>query len=101
GYSAYGRVSMYTGLQTVLGWPGHEAQWRGSYALQGTRREDITRLYTTARWEEAQAIIQQYNIRYIYIGNLERLSLTINEAKFSPFLTPIFQEGNVVIYEVP
>ncbi|MDP1547253.1 MAG: DUF2298 domain-containing protein, partial [Anaerolineales bacterium] len=47
GYSAYGRVSMYTGLQTVLGWPGHEAQWRGSYALQGTRREDITRLYTT------------------------------------------------------
>jgi YYY domain-containing protein len=101
GYSAYGRVSMYTGLQTVLGWPGHEAQWRGSYALQGTRREDITRLYTTARWEEAQTIIQQYNIRYIYIGTLERLSMRVNEAKFSPFLTPIFQEGNVVIYEVP
>jgi YYY domain-containing protein len=100
GYSAYGRVSMYTGLQTVLGWPGHEAQWRGSYTPQGTRRDDITRLYTTARWEEAQAIIQQYNIRYIYIGNLERIIPT-NEEKFTLFLKPVFQEGNTIIYEVP
>jgi YYY domain-containing protein len=100
GYSAYGRVSMYTGLQTVLGWPGHEAQWRGSYTPQGTRRDDITRLYTTARWEEAQAIIQQYNIRYIYIGNLERIIPT-NEEKFTLFLKPVFQKGNTIIYEVP
>lgn len=100
GYSAYGRVSMYTGLQTVLGWPGHEAQWRGSYAPQGSRRDDITRLYTTARWEEAQAIIQQYNIRYIFIGNLERI-IPVNEEKFTLFLKPVFQKGNTVIYEVP
>jgi YYY domain-containing protein len=100
GYSAYGRVSMYTGLQTVLGWPGHEAQWRGSSTPQGTRREDITRLYTTARWDEAQAIIQQYNIRYIFIGSLERI-IPANEEKFTLFLKPVFQEGNTVIYEVP
>lgn len=100
GYSAYGRVSMYTGLQTVLGWPGHEAQWRGSYTPQGTRREDITRLYTTARWEEAQAIIQQYNIRYIFIGSLERI-IPANEEKFTLFLNPVFQQGNTIIYEVP
>jgi YYY domain-containing protein len=100
GYSAYGRVSMYTGLQTVLGWPGHEAQWRGSYTPQGTRRDDITRLYTTARWEEAQAIVQQYNIRYIYIGSLERI-IPANEEKFILFLKPVFRQGNVVIYEVP
>ena len=29
-YSAYGRVAANTGLPTVLGWPGHEWQWRGS-----------------------------------------------------------------------
>lgn len=101
GYSAYARISAYTGLQAVLGWPGHEAQWRGSYSLQGSRREDIARLYSTARWEEAQTIIAQYNIRYIYIGNLERISLTVNEGKFIDHLRPIFQQGSVVIYEVP
>jgi len=101
GYSGYGRISMLTGLQTVLGWPGHEAQWRGTFEPQGTRRNDIQRLYTTSSWEEAQTIIRQYNIRYIYIGSLERSSMPVNEEKFYLFLTPIFQQGNTVILEVP
>ncbi|KXK15482.1 MAG: hypothetical protein UZ14_CFX002000503 [Chloroflexi bacterium OLB14] len=99
GYSAYGRISMLTGLQTVLGWPGHEAQWRGSYDPQGSRRDDIQRLYTTSSWDEAQLIIKQYNIRYIYIGLLERVTYPINEEKFYLHLSPVFQQGNTVIFE--
>jgi YYY domain-containing protein len=99
--SEYARISTYTGLQTVLGWPGHEAQWRGSYLPQGTRREDITRLYSTTRWEEAQSIIEQYGIRYIFIGNIERTTMPVREEKFLTHLKPIFQQGSVVIYEVP
>ena len=98
---AYARIATYTGLQNVLGWPGHEAQWRGGDAPQGTRRDDITRLYSTARWEEAQLIIEKYNVRYIYIGNSERSSLKVNEEKFQMYLKPVFQQGGVVIYEVP
>jgi len=101
GYSGYARISMWTGLQTVLGWPGHEAQWRGTYEPQGSRREDIKKLYTTVRWEEAQLIIKQYNIRYIYIGTLERVSMSVNEEKFQSYLKPVFQQGSVVIYEAP
>jgi YYY domain-containing protein len=101
GYSGYARISTHTGLQTVLGWPGHESQWRGSYQPQGSRREDISKLYATTRWEEAQAIIEKYNIRYIYIGILERTSLPVSEAKFQTYLKPIFQQGETVIYEVP
>jgi len=100
-YSSYARISTYTGLQTVLGWPGHEDQWRGSYAPQGTRNDDITKLYTTTRWEEAQSIIDQYNIRYIYIGDLERSSMPVKEEKFQAHLKPVFQKDDVVIYEVP
>ena len=29
-YSEYGRISASTGLPTILGWKGHEHQWRGS-----------------------------------------------------------------------
>ena len=101
GYSGYARISAYTGLQTVLGWPGHEDQWRGSYAPQGTRRADITELYSSSRWEDAKAIIERYNIRYIYVGNLERTSMRVNEGKFQSHLKIIFQQGNTVIYEVP
>jgi uncharacterized membrane protein len=101
GYSGYARISTYTGLQTLLGWPGHEAQWRGSFAPQGTRREDVTRLYTTSRWEEAQAIIAQYKVRYVYIGTLERASMPVNEEKFASHLNPVFRQGDSVIYVVP
>lgn len=100
-YSYYARVSAYTGFQTVLGWPGHEYQWRGSYDPQAARREDILTLYATPRWEEAQTVIQKYNIRYIYVGPLERVSMPVNEEKFILNLTPVFQQGTTVIYEVP
>lgn len=101
GYSGYARISMFTGLQTVLGWPGHEAQWRGTFDPQGSRREDIERLYATPRWDEAQSIIEQYNIRYIFVGILERASMPVSEEKFLAHLKPVFQQGGTVIYEAP
>jgi uncharacterized membrane protein len=96
----FGMISTFTGLPTVLGWPGHELQWR-PYALQGTRMDDLTRLYEDRNWDEAQAIIQQYGIRYVYVGTLERSHYRVNEAKFKAYLRPVFQQGDVVIYEVP
>lgn len=98
-YSYYARISTFTGYPTVLGWPGHEAQWRGGYELHGSRENDIMTLYSTARWEEAQAVIKKYNIRYIFIGNLERAAVPVNEEKFALHLLPIFQQGGTVIYE--
>jgi len=100
-YSYYGRISTHTGYPTVMGWPGHESQWRGGTELHGTRQEDIATLYSTVRWEEARAIIEKYNIRYIFIGNLERASMRVNEEKFALYLKPIFQQGSTIIYEVP
>ena len=99
-YSYYARVSIYTGLPTVLGWGNHEGQWR-DYALQGSRAQDIETLYSTPDWVTAQDIIKRYNIRYVYVGNLERVTYRVSEEKFSLFLKPAFQQGNVAIYEAP
>jgi uncharacterized membrane protein len=99
-YSNYARISIYTGLPTVLGWGNHEGQWRDQ-ALQGTRQDDIKILYTITDWVTTQDIIDRYNIRYIYVGNLERSTYQVNEEKFNRFLRPVFQQGSVTIYEVP
>ncbi|MBN2119417.1 MAG: hypothetical protein JW730_22790 [Anaerolineales bacterium] len=99
-YSSYGRISIYTGLPTVLGWENHEGQWRDQ-ALQGSRQVDIETLYTTNDWITTQEIIDRYHIRYIYIGNLERSSYRVNEEKFNRFLKPVFQQGSVIVYKVP
>ena len=99
-YSNYARISIYTGLPTVLGWGNHEGQWRDQ-ALQGTRADDIRMLYIVNDWPTTQSIIDRYNIRYIFVGNLERGTYPVNEEKFSRFLKPVFQQGNVTIYEAP
>lgn len=100
-YSNYGRISTLTGLPTVLGWPGHEGQWRGSSTPQGTRQEDVKLLYESSSWTEAEAILKKYDIRYIYIGSLERSTYHVNESKFQHILQPIYSQGNVVIYPAP
>ncbi len=100
-YSDYAHISTYTGLPAVLGWPMHESQWRDGYAEQGTRMDDIQRLYETSDWNTAQAILTQYNVRYVYVGTLERNTYRVNETKFQRFLRPVYQNGSVTIYEVP
>jgi len=100
-YSDYAHISTYTGLSTVLGWPMHEGQWRGGYTEQGSRLDDIQHLYETNDWMTAQAILNQYNIRYVYVGSLERSAYHVNESKFQRFLQPVYQNGGVTIYGVP
>ena len=100
-YTGYARISAYTGLPTVLGWPGHESQWRGGGEAQGSREHDIELLYSTSNWQTAQEIIARYNIRYIYVGSLERSSMNVQEEKFRARLSLVFAQGMTAIYEVP
>jgi uncharacterized membrane protein len=99
-YSGYGRVSTLSGQPTVLGWPGHESQWRGGYEEQGSRQGDIESLYATSDWNTAREIIARYDIRYVFVGNLER-GKPLQEEKFQRNMRMVFQQGNVAIYEAP
>lgn len=109
-YSAHARMSTHSGQPTVIGWVGHEHQWRGGFDEMGSREVDITRLYCVVNWPDVQAIIDQYGIQYIVIGNLERSTYVagssncpsgLSEGKFERYLEPVFQQGSVTIYEIP
>ncbi len=118
-YSDYGRMAVYSGQPTVLGWWWHEYQWRGSvsdlvspiqnltcranfsYDSRRMRSDDIDCLYETSSWDEATEIITQYGIRYVVVGTLERRDYRVSELKFQQHLTTVFQQGQVVVYEIP
>jgi len=70
-YSAFGhaRISTFTGLPTVLGWPGHEVQWDHD---PGTRRSDVQRIYRTPDAAAARPLLRRYGVRYVVVGPLER-----------------------------
>ncbi len=71
-YTGYERVSVATGLPTVLGWYVHEWLWRNDVAALNERRADIETIYTSDDAAEVKRLIEKYNIEYIYIGTLER-----------------------------
>jgi uncharacterized membrane protein len=96
-----GLISTYSGLPTVLGWPGHESQWRGTYDGLQQRMDDIKTLYETSDWQTAQTILAKYAIRYVYVGTQERSNYRVNEVKFQQYLKLVFNQDQVVIYEVP
>jgi hypothetical protein len=101
-YSEYARVATISGQPNVLGWAGHESQWRGGRKEIGTREEDIEIIYRTNNWEDTRQLLDSYNVRYIFIGTLERRTYRVNESKFEQHLgVPVFKSGQVSIYEIP
>lgn len=100
-YSEFGRISASTGIPTILGWTFHEEQWRGSRTPFEGRREDVESLYRTVDYDQARAILDQYEVTYIYIGPRERGSYGLEgNIKFEELALEVFAEGNVVIYRV-
>lgn len=97
-------VSAASGLPTVLGWIGHEQQWRGGdpdvAAQLQPRCDDVYRIYSTADVAQARDLLAKYGVRYVYVGGLERRDYPPESlAKFAQLGTPTsFGDGEVTIY---
>ncbi len=100
-YSSYGRVSSRTGYPTVLGWYGHELQWRGSDAGFRERPRDIETMYTTEDKRQIIDLFKKYNISYVFVGSLERNKYPRGTAGFHNYMDIAFQNPGVTIYKVP
>ena len=109
-YTTFARFATLSGKPGVLGWFGHESQWRGGGELLSPRQTDLERLYCLRDWKETQAILDRYHIRYVIVSGLERSTYKaglpgcpsgVVETKLANALTVAFQVGQVTIYEYP
>jgi len=99
-YTSYNLVSTFSGMPSVLGWVGHEHQWRGGGAEVGTRQQDLKELYSTRKAERVKEIINQYKIRYIVFGNYERDTYRTTDDLLAELFKPVFSSETLTIYEV-
>ena len=70
-----GRVAIYTGMPSVLGWRFHQTQQRtfdNMATLINQRRANVNGFYTTTSIQDAWDILQFYDVGYIIVGGLER-----------------------------
>ena len=99
-YSDFSRISASTGLPTILGWKGHELQWRGSSKPFSGREKDVAAVYQSGDPSKVKAILERYDVRYVYFGPRERDTYGIeNLGKLSGLLKTAWEGDDVVVYE--
>jgi len=100
-YTEYNWVSAHTGIPTVLGWGGHELQWRGSYDEPGRREGAIALIYQSPDEKQTLALLEAYGIDYVYLGPLERAKYHPSPAalqKLDRLMPRVFEKDEIVIY---
>jgi uncharacterized membrane protein len=72
GYREFTRISMHTGLPTVLGWEHHARQRGLSNESALERRKAIQAIYTHEDIELTKNLLVEYGVDFIVIGKIER-----------------------------
>ncbi len=100
-YSLYGRAATVSGIPGVLGWAGHEVQWRGTDAMFRDRPGDIDAIYNAPNKASVTGLLDKYRVTYIYVGNLEASRYPRPALDAFRDVFPIaFTNGTVTIYRV-
>ncbi len=98
------RVNAATGRATLLGWDGHESQWRGpAYGeMAAGRPELIETIYRNGTPAAIQTALQEADIDYVYVGPVEREQYGLSpaaEARLAEVMDLVFEQGTVRIYQ--
>ncbi len=113
-YQLNGRISAFTGLPTLIGWVGHESQWRGAGVNNeiNARVADAALIYITPDAQVALDALHRRQVRYLTLGKVEREFIRQTcqktscdplqaERKFDSILQLRFQQGETSLYAVP
>jgi YYY domain-containing protein len=94
-YTYFGRVSSFTGIPTIIGWPFHEYMWRtDTNGWYGKRLSDVRTIYEDP--EMTRELMKHYNMTHLYVGDLERerYNVRVEEAG----LVTVYNQNGVLIY---
>ena len=111
-YSLYALVSTFTGLPTLLGWPGHEVQWRNGW-LKDTansnsfnrRMLDIDTIYRDPSPQVVLNLMKKYSAQYLYVGSIEHakygiFSSGLDLTRYARFMQTVYYKDGIAIYKV-
>lgn len=100
-YTDYARISVNTGLPTILGWTVHEWLWRGTYETVKPRIEVVKNLYEGTDLKQTVSLLKKYHVSYVILGTLERQKYpSLNEEKFKALGKIVYQNSGTVIYKL-
>ena len=95
-----------TGLPCFMGWPNHQAQWRGpkfGRLIWPQRNRDLERLYASTDPGEAEEIVARLGLRWVVVGYLARRKFAETPEvleKFEQIGKPVKRFGDSVLYDM-
>jgi len=98
------RVSSYTGLPTLVG--AHQREQR-PWQQVNPRERDAEAIYTTTDPAALMELLGRHDVRYVYVGQLERIAYgeggaaTLEALARDGRLERVYGNDKVDIYEVP
>lgn len=95
-YQYSSRVSTFTGLPTLVGWKPHEVMWGREWSNISERERAAQDIYLNASYES----IKEYNVNYIFVGEVEHQRYGHIRLHQSENLTQVYKDGRLVIYRV-
>jgi YYY domain-containing protein len=92
-------MATYSGGTTIVGWAGHELQWRGPQPVIGIRQTDLALIYRDASPDQVRGILDRYSVAFVVVSDEERRAYGDGVAtRFEGILPVAFRSGNIVIY---
>lgn len=77
-YTHADSVSVFTGACTIVGWYVHEWMWRDDSRIVESRANEVMMFYEYGDLDYNRAIIDKYDIDYIYVGPSEYENYDVN-----------------------
>ncbi|MCP4624465.1 MAG: hypothetical protein GY850_13200 [bacterium] len=106
-YSWTSRISIHTGLPTVIGWDWHQRQQRASADPQQVEKriEDVRQIYSAADPDQILPLLKKYRVSYIYVGPLEttrypRKGIQKFKRYDGRYWTSVYRSEKVSIYKL-
>ena len=103
-FNHYGKVAVFTGNPTVLGWRTHEWLWRADENFEAPEDEverwyNVYTLYTSNDEELLRYLVEHYYISYIYYETGENLETWLKLGNLV-YETPSDEEPHIYIIDV-
>lgn len=110
-YDYASRISMATGIPTVMGWRWHQMLWRCKIdpmiltdyraSILARRDEDVRRMYTSGDMDQTRRLLRKYNVRYVVVGycELDRYGW-FDGSKFDKLGQKVLQHEGTSLYRI-
>ena len=99
-YGSGNSISAASGVPTLLGWPGHQVQWRATppaVERQGT----VDEIYRDGATPRIQGLALRHGVTHIYLGNEERRQYGSDVAARFEGWSVVFEAYGARIVAVP